>query len=109
MFLELEIICRGEILAWVAVECRKACAEDLLSVTCPRSCGCRRALGSSSYLGALEKASDIVPDMYTCGRGLGDPTLFPWGAHPKQTYEVPLFKVLTSTPSPRSCRSRLMS
>lgn len=45
MLLELEIICRGEILAWVAAECRKACAEDLVSVRCPRSCGCRRALG----------------------------------------------------------------
>lgn len=36
-----------------------------------------------------------------CGRGLGDPTFLPWGAHPKQTSEVPLFQVLTSAPSPQ--------
>lgn len=39
--------------------------------------------------------------MYTCGRGLADPTLLPWGVHPKQTHEVPLFQVLTSAPSPQ--------
>lgn len=45
MLLELEMIGRGEVLAWVAAECRKTCAEDLVSVRCPKSCGCRRALG----------------------------------------------------------------
>lgn len=45
MLLELEIICREEMLVWVAAECRKACAEGLVSERCPRSCGCRRALG----------------------------------------------------------------
>lgn len=43
--MELEMICRGEILVWVAAECRKACAEGLVSVRCPRSCECRRTLG----------------------------------------------------------------
>lgn len=37
--------------------------------------------------------------MCTCVREMGDPTLLPGGAQPEQTYEVPLFQVLTSAPS----------
>lgn len=30
---------------------------------------------------------------------LGHPTLLPWGAHPKTSFEIPLFHMLTSAPS----------
>lgn len=39
--------------------------------------------------------------MYTRVGELESPTLLPWGAHPEQTSEIPLFQVLTSAPSPQ--------
>lgn len=39
--------------------------------------------------------------MCTCVGELGDPTFLPWGAHPEQTFEISLFQVLTSAPSPQ--------
>lgn len=99
MFLELEMLW-GEKKSWrgVAAECRKACAEGRVSARCPRSSDAEGLRGSSSHPsaagdqpGSLQKASRATPDVFTCRGELGDPTFLPWGAHPKQTYEVLLF------------------
>lgn len=100
----------------VAAECRKAYAEGLVSLRCPRSCGCRRALGKIICLANIilswgtnkeNSQSHLRKHLRQClmcthvGGGWGSLTLLPWGAQPQQTYKVPVFQVLISAPSPQ--------